>query len=199
MLLFISAMENKEEQDVALHLWNTYKDTMYKIALSILKNEQDAEDAVQDTFLRMFKHIDQFYGEKATNVKSLVMIYTRGTCINNYNKRKKDVMNTSSTCNEEGVIMDIMDEETLSPEILIENQEFNKVLDEVLSKLDDKYKDVIVLKYFHGMRDSEIAQVLDITVNNVDVRMYRAKKQMQKILSKSKHAEILLKGEIHHE
>ena len=189
-----TAKLSDEEQNIALTLWNDYKDIMYKIAYDFFKNKSDAEDAVHDTYLRMLDHIDKFYGEKATNTKGLVFIYIKGTCINNYNKSKRHFSRSISMCNENDEMMDILDAQTQTPDIALESKEVASKVVKHISQLDDKYKDVLILKYYYGYKDYEIAEALGITINNVGVRAHRARELLAKSIKNSNDYEILEKG-----
>ena len=73
-----------------------------------------------------------------------------------------------------------MDREDTSDMTLdTENRELRKKLFDMIGQLDSKYGDVIMLKYYCDMHDKDIAQALDISVENVKVRLYRAKSMLK--------------------
>ena len=69
-------------------------------------------------------------------------------------------------------------------EIDIENQDSQERLFELIKTLDEKYSSVLILKYFYGMKNEEIANHLGITKSNVNTRFVRAKEKLKKLMEK---------------
>lgn len=196
MISLLSTLQ-EHEKDVVHALWAEYGNMMYKIAFSYLKNQSDAEDAVQDTFVRIIRHIDYFYGVNATNVKGLIYIYIRSTCINTFNKKKKERRRTTSLYSQEyNTFLDYEDANYIRPDILFENKSVSETTYNLISQLDDKYKDVLLLKYYHGYKEREIAEALDITLDNVGVRIYRAKAILAQKIKHSEYKDLLIEGSV---
>ena len=112
---------------------------------------------------------------------SLVHIYVKNTAINIYNKNKRH-SNVATLCdNIEEVAKDIVDEDADVQRIVIDN-ETTKIISEAVDKLDDMYRDLIIMKYYYHMRNVDIAQILNIDSNKINSRIFRAKQKLKEIL-----------------
>lgn len=83
--------------------------------------------------------------------------------------------------NIEEVAKDIVDEDADVQRIVIDN-ETTKIISEAVDKLDDMYRDLIIMKYYYHMRNVDIAQILNIDSNKINSRIFRAKQKLKEIL-----------------
>ncbi len=169
-------MSDSLDHRLIKELYETYRDMMLKIALGILHNRADAEDVVQDTFLRIMKQPEALskipQKEKSFYLASVI----ENASINILKKRNRhpsddidDFFETASNYSVEK----ITDEKLL--------------LDEVKSALNAlSFRDyaIIYLYYFEQMTPAEIAKALDISEKNIYKYIDRAKKRLRKILNK---------------
>lgn len=176
MIAFLLIIENEKTRNKLEEIYSTYYKDIYVTAYSILKDHYDAEDVIQDAILRISKNIHKISEVKCKKTRSYLVIIVRNLSFNVYNKRK-------------GIIMLEHDEvKSLSnqEEILIEEQllqmESSEELANCLERLHPPYADVLTLRYYYELEIYEIASNLNITENNVSVRIYRALEALKKIL-----------------
>ena len=141
-----------------------YINTAYKAAYSYCKNKEDAEDAVQNVFLKLMKSEGTFIDDE--HIKRWLIRCVVNECKNNFssfwhrNKVSFDDLNTDPTYS------DTQDGELLS----------------VIMRLPKNYSTVIHLYYYEGYDVKEISQILEISESNVQIRLMRARNKLKEII-----------------
>ena len=151
--------------------------SVYNFALRLTGDEDDANDLVQETFLKAFRFFDKF--ERGTNCKAWLFRILKNSFINDYRKQSKepdkvdyeDVQNFYET---------IKSDEINSSHY--ENDAFTNLLDDEISKaiekLPEDFRTVIILNDIEGFTYEEIADFVDIPVGTVRSRLHRARKML---------------------
>lgn len=157
-------------------------DPLYAAALRLTKNERDAEDLVQDTFLRAYRFFDKF--ERGTNIKAWLFKILTNTFINRYRRKVKErtvVEDERDTVHERFMSRDVTESAT-NPEQYF----FDRLLsDDVLRAIDAlpiDFRMVVILADLQEFSYKEIAEILDCPVGTVMSRLYRGRKLLQKYL-----------------
>jgi RNA polymerase sigma-70 factor (ECF subfamily) len=158
-------------------------DPLYSAALRLTKNERDAEDLVQDAFLRAFRFFDKF--ERGTNMKAWLFKILTNTFINRYRRRVKErtvVEGAAREATSERFIVRDTSESAVNPEQYF----FDKLLsDDVLRSIDAlpiDFRLVVILADLQEFSYKEIAEILDCPVGTVMSRLYRGRKLLQRDL-----------------
>ncbi len=163
-------------------LVNAYSGRIYNLALRILRNKEDAEDILQETFLTVVEKLHTFDGRSGF----FTWIYRIATNASLMKLRKKklvfqdigdDAEYTDSI--ENRVFVDW----TQDPSINIYDEEVKKKIDEAVNKLSDIYRSVFVLRDIEGLSIKETSAILNITEENVKIRLRRARQFLRDILS----------------
>ena len=141
---------------------------MYKTAIAILKNEDDANDAIQDTLYSAYKNYENLK-EKAYFSTWVIRILIN-KCYDIINKNKKIAY-----------IDDSITENTTGTE---DNYEIENSLEWVLKQIDKDLKDIVVLYYYDELSVTEISNILGIPQGTVKSRLARAREQIGKIIKK---------------
>jgi RNA polymerase sigma-70 factor (ECF subfamily) len=158
-------------------------DPLYSAALRLTKNERDAEDLVQDTFMRAYRFFDKF--ERGTNIKAWLFKILTNTFINRYRRKVKERSVV------EGSERDTVHERFMSREATEyasnPEQYFNDRLlsDDVLVAIDAlpiDFRLVVILADLQEFSYKEIAEILACPVGTVMSRLYRGRKLLQKTL-----------------
>lgn len=179
-----------DERDFVKKLVDTYGDKMYSKALYILKNEDDARDAVQDAFFKIIRHIDKFEGSDMEHEKMLslvqfgLMALISKMSINHYNKRKKRNEHETALYTEVGDEHHIIEPEDLSADtedIIISAEEYELVR-KAATQLSQDLQAAVYLVYSREFSYSDAADYLGISISALKDRIYRAKKKMREIL-----------------
>ena len=171
MLIFYTTLiDSDESKDKFESLYLKYRKHMKHIALKILGDEQLADDAVHNAFIKIISNLHKFNEIDCQETRNLIVIIIRSVSIDMYRKRNREFENT-----------DILDKE-LSVETDFSIIEVDNILKEI-DVLPDIYKDILLLKVEYGYKDREIAKLLGIKVDTVSKRLERARKQLKKQLN----------------
>lgn len=173
LTLYLSMIDDPQEQRKFERLYSSYRQTMYYVAYRVLNNQEDAEDAVHQAFLRVIDHMDDIDEEDKARTKSFLSIITKNVAIDIYRRNKK------------GAEHEISYDEY---EIFIEDpngQKFEEadVLTGVIAKLPPHYAEVIRLTYVHGYSSDQIGKILGLSSDNVRQRLVRARKKLEQMLN----------------
>lgn len=154
-----------------------HMDALYNFALKMTGDSDDANDLVQDTYLKAFRFFDKF--ERGTNSKAWLFRILKNTFINNYRKKSKepDKVDYEEVENfYENVKPFSSDSSHLEKEI------YDNLLDDeissAISSLPDDFKTVIILSDIEGFTYDEIADFVDCPVGTVRSRLHRARKML---------------------
>jgi RNA polymerase sigma-70 factor (ECF subfamily) len=160
-------------------------DPMYSAALRLTKNERDAEDLVQDTFMRAYRFFDKF--ERGTNMKAWLFKILTNTFINRYRRRVKERTVV------EGAERDTVHERFISRDATEyaanpEHYFFERLLsDDIIGAIDQlpiDFRLVVILADLQEFSYKEIAEILGCPVGTVMSRLYRGRKLLQKMLKR---------------
>ena len=148
-----------------------YSDTLFRIALSCCKNRSDAEDIVQNVFLKLFRHEEPFNGEE--HMKSWLI----RVAVNEGRRYLSSPWHRRVTCP--------MDDESLAKEgIRFEIPEQSELFFAVRS-LPPKYRIVVHLYYYEDYRVGEIADMLGVRETTVQTQLMRARQKLKSKLSEA--------------
>ena len=160
---------------------NDYSEKIYNLGLHMLKNEHDAEDLLQETFIKVFENLDNFEGRSSL----YTWIYRIATNIALMKLRK---------VNRETLVDDFMEnydvpenhhshtEKVVTPMITILNDELKNELNSALDRIPEIYKTVFILRDIEGFSTRETADIMKITENNVKIRLKRARSYLREEL-----------------
>lgn len=154
-----------------------HMDSLYNYALRMTGDEDDADDLVQDTYLKAFRFFDKF--EKGTNCKAWLFRILKNSYINDYRKLKKEP-NKVDYEDVQNFYENIKSNEVDT--VHYEQDVFSNLLDDDVSKaisdLPEDFRNVIILSDIEGFTYEEIADFVDIPVGTVRSRLHRARKMM---------------------
>lgn len=157
-----------------------YKDKIFYLAYRMLSNRYEAEDVVQDTFLRIYCNLDR-YDESQ---KFSTWIYRIGTnlCIDRLRKRKPSY-SLDAENDQEGIDgYAVISSDDNTPESYLLISEMQQMVHEALESLPEKYKIVMTLRYLKDMSLQEISDVLNIPVTTIKTRVHRGREFLRKKL-----------------
>ncbi|MBX3009153.1 MAG: sigma-70 family RNA polymerase sigma factor [Melioribacteraceae bacterium] len=158
-----------------------HMDAVYNYALRITGNETDADDLVQETFLKAFRFFDKF--EKGTNCKAWLFRILKNSFINEYRKEIK-TPNKVDYEDVQNFYENIKSEEVETQHI--EYDAFNTLMDDeitkAISQLPEDFRTVIILSDIEGFTYEEIADFVDVPVGTVRSRLHRARKMLYSTL-----------------
>lgn len=165
-------------------LVNRYMDLIFTLALRMVKNREEAEEVSQDTFVKVYKSLSKFKGDS----KFSTWIYRVGynACLDRLKKNKR-VQHT--------VTIDEFTEhkiKTLDNALeRMELEERKQAIQDCLQLLPSEDGYLITLYYFEELSFEEISKVIDVTANNVKVKLFRSRKKLATILKERLEPEII--------
>ena len=160
-------------------LYIDYKQTMYYSAHKILRNSYDAEDAVQQAFIRIMDYLKGIDENDTRKTKSYLSIVARNMAVDIYRKKKREMMHTISYDEHE---LFIEDPEGQAFEDEEDDHSLEEALARALKKLPMKYADVVRLTYVHELSSDKVGEILNISADNVRQRLVRARKKLGELM-----------------
>ena len=181
ILELLQIIENDDERDAINELFNAYFPKMQSVAYGILNNKYDAEDAAMEAMKYICEHPDHFLDYKNPSTISLIFICVRNVSIDMYRRKQRGNKLFTSTDDFYGNYQNVLEEDQSLCDIIIckENKE---IINKALEELDDMYKLPILLKYNYQMKNKDISKLLNVDVNTVNGRIFRAKKLLKEKL-----------------
>jgi RNA polymerase sigma factor (sigma-70 family) len=149
------------------HLIKQQSRKLYGFAFRILRNQEEAEDVVQEIFIKLWK-----LGNKLDEYKSidaLALAMTKNYCIDLLRKQKHLYTGEFNASEFQSFAAP-------SPQEQLENSESGEILNKIIEGLPDTYRDVIILKEIEGVSYGEIAKKTDQNINTLRVTLSRARK-----------------------
>src|ERR671930_174916 len=158
-------------------------DPLFSAALRLTKNDRDAEDLVQDTFLRAYRFFDKF--ERGTNMKAWLFKILTNTFINRYRRKVKE-RSIVEGAEREAVHERFVSRDATDFAANPEQYFFDRLLsDDVLRAIDAlpiDFRLVVILADLQEFSYKEIAEILGCPVGTVMSRLFRGRKLLQKTL-----------------
>lgn len=148
-------------------LFDQYKNLVYKTAYLLLDDPYEAEDALQEIFLKVYRALASYQPSKGAFTTWLHRV-TVNHCLNR--KRKSNPVVSS---------LEIVDGASPKSSTMEDRLAEEQVLQAALNRLSRKLRAVVVLRYFHELSYAEIAQILEIPLGTVQSRLHLALKQIQ--------------------
>jgi len=156
-------------------LIHRYTQSFFYFALQIVKNKAEAEDAVQDSFIKIWKSLNTF--DESKKLKTWMYRIVKNTCLDHLRKNKKEIIFTNFDKEGDGEsagFADYIPDEGLSPlEIVIEKQEAEELY-YLIKQLPEIYQIILRLYYLEEMTLAEIADILEESLDTIKSRHRRA-------------------------
>ncbi|HET9913582.1 MAG TPA: sigma-70 family RNA polymerase sigma factor [Anaerolineales bacterium] len=156
----------------------TYQQDVYRLALSILDNPAEAEDATQEALLSALRSLDSFQG--ASSLKTWVYSITVNICRNRLQRHKRNERLTKIL----GEVLRVRSTPSVEEDTI--QHESNEALWRVIHGMDEKHRIPVVLRYYHDLSVAEIAHILQIPEGTVHSRLNIARRQLHDVLKEGR-------------
>lgn len=166
-------LDTEEDKNIFRELYDEYCGVMFKRSYAILKDYELAEDAVQESFIRIVENFDKVIKKKCPQTRKYFVTIVKNVSIDKYRKRNKD-----NTLSYDEFEWGIIDKLTYTEE-MFEDMEFEYCL----LKLPESYYTIMSLKYDGGYSCKEIADILKLSEENVKKRLLRARNKLREIIN----------------
>lgn len=183
MLLYLSLLDTQEERDKFTEIYEQYQHFCWYVANQILGDAYLSEDAVQETFLALTRHLDKIEYVESARTKKFLMTIVKSKAIDILRKKRGEILEEEleETAADSG-------EDILNSYISREN--YNHLLSCILD-LPETYRVIFEYKYVHQLSEKEIAELLGISPGLVNVRSFRARKKLQEMLQETLEQEVV--------
>jgi RNA polymerase sigma-70 factor (ECF subfamily) len=157
---------------------------VYSIAMSVLKNPDDAADLTQDAFIRLVRALPQYTGESRFTTWLYRLVVNLGRDELRRRGRQVPIAPPSEGEEEQDPMATVADDDRWSdPSAALESQEMRAEVRRALAQLDEHHRLVLTLYYFDDMKYTDIAEIMDIPLNTVKSHIRRGKERLAAILS----------------
>jgi RNA polymerase sigma factor (sigma-70 family) len=168
-------------------LLQRYRRPVYHVILRMVRNVDDAEDLMMESFSKAFKSLHRFKKD-FTFSTWLFRIATNNTI--DFIRRKKintlSIENTFTNYDGEAVSINIEDKENLDPQEEIIRMQKEEIMQLVVKMLPPKYQKLVRLRYFHELTYEEIVEEIDAPLGTVKAQLHRARELMYDLVKNSK-------------
>lgn len=180
MIVFADMIDDPREQFKFDLIHHTYRNIMYRAANNILRNSHDAEDAVQQSMIKVIHILHRIDYEDIPKAKSrkLMCIIAKYTAIDIYRKRLRLPQPAESI--ELSVVSD-------SPEeVYLEIWDYQNLIS-CIGRLKESCREVLQLRVLYHLSAKEAGEILNISEENVNIRFMRAKLALKELLKENPH------------
>jgi RNA polymerase sigma-70 factor (ECF subfamily) len=176
----------KGEPGAVEEMLRLYQGKIFSLAMSILKNESDAEEATQDVFMTVIRKVNTFKGNSA--FYSWIYRICVNTCLMRLRGRRREdtvaIEDFMPVFTEEGMHASPVDDWSKEVERKALNEELGKMIRKFTEELSEKYRVVFVLSDVEGLSNEETAKILGMSVPAVKSRLHRARLYLREQLSR---------------
>ena len=172
----------KGNVDAFEELIKGYKKSAYNIALRVMRNVEDAEDASQEALIKIFKNISSFNMESTFKVWMYRVVVN--TCIDFKRRKNVNTLSIDETIDlgSGREIQREIPDESNNPDALIERNYNTQLVNDAINMLEDDFKTIIILRDIKGFTYDEISQILSCNLGTVKSRLSRARKRLKELL-----------------
>lgn len=163
--------KKKQNEKVLLEeLYKLYEHKMYAIAFAVLHCKEQAEDVVQDSFVKMVPYLSKIESAECLGTKQLVMQIVKTTAIDQYRKNVRDINRLFTG--------EIAARDCNKKVLSIQSVEDREMIKSLLDGIPEDYREIIKLRCYYGFSAKETAEILQISTDNVSKKLERARKMI---------------------
>jgi RNA polymerase sigma-70 factor (ECF subfamily) len=168
-----------------------FQNYVYRLCCLVMRNEQDAEDMTQETFLRACRALPRFQFREGISFEAWLYRIAVNCCRSRMRRRWYQVLPWPEPAPE---IVAAPEEQ---PERKLEQHEWRVEILEAIDSLGDKHRMVVILRYYAGMSNEEIAETLGLPSGTVRSRLHTARHRLKEILEQATSQSEQLSGRKH--
>ncbi len=181
----LQSIETEEDRNLVEQLYNEYEQLLYTVAYSYLRDRSKAEDAVQDTFLKLIPHLEKISEIKCPQTKGYLVTIIKHVCLNvigsKRNKTEISICSENNQNKEDYLIDSIPTRYDSTEDSYFEQYEISKLTCK-LKLLPEISRNTLILYAVEGYSMREISELEETTIEAVKKRIQRARKQLTKMM-----------------
>jgi RNA polymerase sigma-70 factor, ECF subfamily len=167
------------ERELFEILMRRHNQRLYRVARSVLNNDTEAEDVLQESYVRAFTKLEQFQGKSQLSTwLSKIVLYEALARL----RKKRRIVDAGALVDLEAKMGTPAQNET--PQDTVLRAEATKVMEDAINSLPRKYRAVVVMREVEGLNISETAENLGLTEQTVKTRLFRAHSMLRKQIGK---------------
>ncbi|MBR6646866.1 MAG: sigma-70 family RNA polymerase sigma factor [Clostridia bacterium] len=182
--LFLIDQAIKGDVESFEQLISPYTKQLLNYTFRMLKNREDAEDALQDTYIKVYNSLKSFQGN--SSFRTWLYKIATNVCLDHLRKEKNASNVSLNQTTPDGEYEFQVPDDTYSPEIAAKKKAAFRALNAAMNNLEHDQRQAVSLRDIHGFSYDEIAQVTDTTIGTVKSRINRARQALRKILEKDR-------------
>jgi RNA polymerase sigma-70 factor (ECF subfamily) len=182
-LEIIKSVRNGNSTDYSIII-DRYKNKAFSLLKRMLKNNMEAEEVLQDCFLKAFRGLDSFKGESKFSTWFYRIVYN--TALTRISQKKRKIENEMNSIDEYITLQSKNDYNES------ERKDLSEFINKLVEQLPSKYSSVLNLFYLEGMSCEEISEVMDTSVANVKVLLHRSRNALKDIVLKKNYRGIVM-------
>ncbi len=168
-------MNNQEIKENFIQAYEEHSDAIFRFCLyKLYFDREKAKDLMQQTFTKTWDYISE--GKEIDNLKAFLYKTARNLIIDYHRKKKEQSLENIL---ESGIQFGDSSTEKIHDQIEVEKYK------KLMQDLDKKYREAVMLRYIEELKPQEIAEILDISVNNVSVRIHRGLNKLKKLIEQN--------------
>ena len=164
-----------------------YGGRMLAVAQRILRNEEDARDAVQSAYLSAFRSIDRFEGgcQLSTWLHRIVVNAALMKLRSSRRRPEESLEPLLPTYQEDGHHVEQFSQADLPADAILEREEYRAIVRACIAELPDRYRAILVMRDIEDVSNGEVASMLGVTPNAAKIRLHRARQALTTLLRKA--------------
>ncbi len=184
LALYLAYLDDDNDQKLFEDMFLSYRKQMVTFAVTILGNEDDAQDAVGDVFLRIAqKNWDAVRGiDNETDLRNYLLKATKNTCLNKIKSKKKENVSLDTIMEYDMDGIENLSDDTFL-EVICNKYEYDKVV-QAIKLLNEKYRDAMYCHYVMEMTVPQTAKSLNQKLSATKQQLVRGKKMLLSLLGK---------------
>ena len=176
MILFLALIDDEEDKEKFVRLYEKYRYFLWYLANERLHDAGLAEDAVQEAFFALIRHMEKIGDVDSTATRNCLATIVKSKAVDILRKHREEPVEEIPEENG-GEKRDVLDD-------CICRESYETLL-QAVSQLDEIYRVVFEFRYLYELSEKETADILGVTPKTVNVRIFRARKKLQKILAET--------------
>lgn len=179
----IKSVKRGNQSDYSIII-NRYKNKAFSLLKRILKNEMDAEEVLQDCFLKAYHGLSNFKMDSKFSTWFYRIVYN--TAMTKISSKKRKIENEMSSIDDH---FDLISDNDVD---IIDKEDSDRLISELIETLPEKHSSVVTMYYLEEMSCEEIGTVMNLSVSNIKVILYRSRNSLKDVILKMKNSEELL-------
>ena len=173
------------DSDAFAELLYLFQDPVYNLCYRMLGEGGEAEDATQETFLRVYKNLHRY--DTTRPFKTWLLSIASNHCIDRLRKRRMQFVSLDDEPTAAALALRSKDP---TPEQAAVAGELSGFIQNLLLQLDEHYRLAVVYRYWFQYSYAEIAELMDTTESAIKSRLHRARKKLAELMETAKHIDI---------